>query len=382
MKSRERVKKAFHFDKPDRVPMSQMNLKTDFFPVHQYNPKSWQPQNYPPHVRGGVEKMTKITYRKFVYNWKNTLRKEAGYSKKWWKNPHESIDEWGTIWKSSGTESDDVTKGHPFKGFLQDNWDKINDYQIPDASNLERYRMIKTKIWKVLGKNRYTIGEMGANGLFNQCSQIRGFTNLLIDFARHSQELDQLINKILPFYLIQIEKFKEYYPTLDSIIIADDLGTQKSPFISPRIFQKFFKEHYKEIIDLTHDLGMDFILHSCGQIFELMPDIIDIHVDVFEFDSPHMTGVEKFKKFAEERKVAFWLSSNIQSTYPLGTPEEVEEEIKHYIKEVGNNEGGLAIYEYMSNKVLGTPKGNIISQREATLKWGNYNENGFIDWLA
>ncbi|MFX0186958.1 MAG: uroporphyrinogen decarboxylase family protein [Candidatus Hodarchaeota archaeon] len=382
MNSRERVKKAFHFDKPDRVPMSQMNLKTDFFPVHQYHPKSWQPQNYPPHVRGGVEKITKITYRKFVYNWKNTMRKEAGYSKKWWKNPHESIDEWNTIWKSSGTESADVTKGHPFKGFLQDDWDKINDYKIPDASNPERYRMIKTKIWKLLGKNRYTVGEMGANGLFNQCSQIRGFTNLLIDFARHSQEVDQLINKILPFYLIQIEKFKGYYPTLDSIIIADDLGTQKSPFISPRIFQKFFKEPYKEIIDLTHELGMDFILHSCGQIFELMPDIIDINVDVFEFDSPHMTGVENFKKFAKERKVAFWLSSNIQSTYPLGTPEEVEEEIKHYIKEVGNNEGGLAIYEYMSNKVLRTPKGNIISQREATLKWGNYNENGFIDWLA
>ena len=381
MNSEKRVKKAFHFNNPDRVPLSRMSLKTDFFPVSIYPPKSWQPKEYPPHVQGGVNQISKLFYRLFIYRWKRKCRKKAGYAKKWWKYSHESIDEWGTIWKSAGTESDDITKGHPSYGPLQESWKRLEDYTIPDASLEERFRIAKLWLWKVLGKNKYTVGELAPNGFFALCSQLRGFSNFLVDLARKPNKVTKLINKILPYFLTLIKKYKEYYPSLNSVIIADDMGTQKSPFMSPVIFRKFFKDPYKKLVDLTHDLGMDFILHSCGQIHELMPDIIDIGVDVFEFDSPRMVGIENIKKYAEERKVAFWLSSNIQTTFALGTPEEVEEEIKTYIEEVGNNNGGLAIYEYMSSSTLNTPKENVETQREATLKWGNYNDQGKIDWV-
>ena len=381
MNSEKRVKKAFHFNNPDRVPLSRMSLKTDFFPVSIYPPKSWQPKEYPPHVQGGVNQISKLFYRLFIYRWKRKCRKKAGYAKKWWKYSHESIDEWGTIWKSAGTESDDITKGHPSYGPLQESWKRLEDYTIPDASLEERFRIAKLWLWKVLGKNKYTVGELAPNGFFVLCSQLRVFSNFLVDLARKPNKVTKLINKILPYFLTLIKKYKEYYPSLNSVIIADDMGTQKSPFMSPVIFRKFFKDPYKKLVDLTHDLGMDFILHSCGQIHELMPDIIDIGVDVFEFDSPRMVGIENIKKYAEERKVAFWLSSNIQTTFALGTPEEVEEEIKTYIEEVGNNNGGLAIYEYMSSSTLNTPKENVETQREATLKWGNYNDQGKIDWV-
>ncbi|MBD3343058.1 MAG: hypothetical protein GF353_28430 [Candidatus Lokiarchaeota archaeon] len=382
MNSKERVKRAFHFDKPDRVPMSQINLKTDFFPVSQYEPKSWQPLKYPPHVQGGVTTIAKFFFRNFVYNWKKKNRKQAGYPKKWWKEPNISIDEWGVLWKSSGTESDDITRGHPYKGPLQESWDDLDQYRIPDAADPKRYRFAKSWIWKRLGKKRYTLGVLGANGFFNLCSQLRGFSNLLIDIVRRKNKVIELTKTVLPYYLTQIKKYKEIYPALDSIMVADDLGTQKSPFLSPNIFKEIFKTPYEQIIKHTHDMDMDFIMHSCGQIYELIPDIIDMGVDVLEFDSPHMTGVDNFKKYAENRKIAFWLSSNIQSTYVLGTPEEVEQEIKHFIKEIGKNEGGLAIYEYTSNNVLRTPKENIIAQREALEKWGQYNTEGIIDWLA
>lgn len=382
MNSKERVLRAFHFEKPDRIPMSCMSIKTDFFPISQFPPRTWQPYNYPPHVPGGVNSSAKFFYRKIMYDWNKKIRNNAIYKKKWWQNPHIGVDEWGVLWKSSGTKGDDLTKGHPYKGPLQENWDDLNDYKIPDAGNVERYRLIRSKLWKFLGKKRYTVGDMGVNGFFNLCSQIRGFNNLLIDFAKHPKEVESLIKKILPFYIIQINQFKKFYPTLNSIMVADDLGTQHSPFISPKIFNKFFSVPYKKLISITHDLGMDLILHSCGQILELMPDIINFELDVFEFDSPLMTGVENFKELVEQRKVAFWLSSNIQSTYILGKPKEIEEEIKYYIKNLGNHEGGLAIYEYTSNKVLRTPKENIIAQRNAVLKWGKYNEKGIIEWLA
>ncbi|MGV9198760.1 MAG: uroporphyrinogen decarboxylase family protein [Promethearchaeia archaeon] len=381
MKSKERVKRAFHFNKPDRVPMSCISLKTDFFPVMQFEPKTWQPKNYPPHVQGGAYTMSSRLVRWVVYNWKKKYRKKAGYSKKWWKYPHTGIDEWGVLWQSSGIESEDKTMGHPFQGPLQENWDDLDAFETPDAADPSRYRLVKSKIMKFLGRNRYTLGTYGSDGLFTKASQIRGFNNLLIDFARNPKKVEKLIAKILPYYKTQAEKYKEYFPSLDSMVMADDFGTQKSPFLSPRVFKKFFFEPFKELSDLIHNLGMDFILHSCGDVGALIPQFIDIGIDVVEFDSPHMTGVENFKHYAKEKKLAFWLSSNIQTTYVKGTPEEVEEEIKYYIKEVGNNEGGLAIYEYPQNYSLGTPKENIKAQREAVLKWGNYDENHKIEWL-
>jgi len=203
---------------------------------------------------------------------------------------------------------------------------------------------------------------------------------LILDLVRNPNKVEQLINKLLPYYLIQAEKYKELFPICDAIVVADDLGTQKSPFLSPRLFNKLYAPAYKQLIDLTHDLGMDFILHTCGEVYDLIQPFIDIGVDVLEFDSPFMTGVERFKHFAEERKIAFWLSSNIQSTFVNGTPQEVEDEVKYHIKEVGNNEGGLAIYEYPQAFSLGVKRANMKAQRRAVKKWGNYS-NGRLDWI-
>jgi len=382
MNSEERVKRAFHFKNPDHVPMSCLSLKTDFFPLSIYPLRSWQPTEFPPHVQSGVDSMRKLSYRIFTYRWKKKFRKKAGYERKFWKKPHISIDEWGIQWKSSGSESNDITRGHPHFGPLQNNWDNLKNFKPPDISIEKRYNFLKSTILKLLGKNRYTLAELAPNGFFNLCSQLRGFSNFLIDIVRRPNKVHQLIEKLLPYFTNLIENYKKFYPPLNAVIVADDLGSQKSPFISPEIFKRFFKQSYKKIIDLAHDLELDFIMHSCGQIYEVMTDIIEIGVDVFEFDSPHMVGVDNFKKWAEERKVAFWLSSNIQTTFSLGTPEEVEEEIKTYIKKVGNNDGGLAVYEYMPSSTLRAPKENVRAQRKATLKWGQYNEDGNINWLS
>ncbi len=389
MDRRERVKKAFHFDRPDKVPFVGLTVQSDFYPIEPNLPLTFQPEKYPPHPNGGNTTIKNATYRRDIYDWKREIREKLGYSENWWELPHDSIDEFGVIWRSSGTESGDKTKGHPYKGPFQDEgtgegWDNLDKYVFPDANDPKRYKRVQSGRWKEIAEDRYLLGSANTSGIFNKCTQLRGFSELLIDLVRnrYPKRLNRLINSVFSFNLTVIDKLKEYCRPLDSIFVTDDFGTQKSAFVSPRIFKKFFKEPYKEMVSLTHDLGMDFILHSCGNVLGLIPEFVDIGIDVLEFDSPHMTGVEHFKHFASERKMAFWLSSNIQSTFINGTPQEVEEEIKYYIKEIGNYEGGLAIYEYTDFDAIQVPKKNVRAQRKAVLKWGNYNEYGIIDWLA
>ncbi|MHA1688896.1 MAG: hypothetical protein ACTSYC_07610 [Promethearchaeota archaeon] len=120
-------------------------------------------------------------------------------------------------------------------------------------------------------------------------------------------------------------------------------------------------------------------MHSCGNVLALLPEFIDIGIDVMEFDSPHITGVENFKVFAEKRKMAFWLSSNIQSTFVHGTPQDVENEIKYYIKEVGNNGNIRILPQLMLLGKMLELKEKPFKNGENIMKMGLLN--GWLDYI-
>ncbi len=188
MERRERVKRAFHFERPDRIPFLGLTFKSDFFPIEAHEPISWQPTNYPPHVDGGAQRIGNAAFRRDVYDWKPEIRERLNSPEKWWENPHDSIDEFKVIWHSSGTKSDDKTMGHPIKGPFQDDgsgegWEAFANFEFPDAFNPNRYEEVKSGKWKSMAEDRYLFGSTGSGGLFNECSQMRGFNNFLFDLA-------------------------------------------------------------------------------------------------------------------------------------------------------------------------------------------------------
>lgn len=166
-----------------------------------------------------------------------------------------------------------------------------------------------------------------------------------------------------------------YLSGADGIATPDDLGTQLSAIIGPKIFNKFYREAYSDVIDLCHDLGMHFILHSCGNISPLIPILIEIGVDALQFDSPHMVGFNTAKKYAE--KICFWNCVNIQSIYPFGTTRDVFKDVMKMIKTVGARDGGLLIIDYMgAPKTLNVPRNNVKAMWEAVRVYGKYKKNG------
>ncbi len=384
MKSKERAKRAFHFDKPDRVPKLCVSLGYDFVPLALLTSLKFQPTNYPPHLFFGLNSYKFPLKYAFKHHWKNKNRKALGLPKKWWKEIDNreilTTDEWGLIWKS-GAVGVDRTLGHPFLGPFHDSWDNIDEYDPFDPTDESKYRLWNG-LTKIFSKGKYLLVIPNNLFLHNLSSSLRGFSRIMVDFVRNPNPIHKLIRIITDIFTTEVQLLKEKIPTLDAIFAFDDLGTQKSPIISPKLFKKFYFKPYKEIIDLTHDLGMDFVFHCCGQVKELLRLFVEMGVNVMEFDSPNMTGVENFKEYAEQEKLAFWLSSNIQSTYSLGTPTEIEEEVKYFVKEVGNFQGGLGFYEYLDYKVLNAPLKNVLAFRKAMKRWGKYNEQGVIEWLA
>ena len=98
---------------------------------------------------------------------------------------------------------------------------------------------------------------------------------------------------------------------------------------------------------------------------------MDWGLDAIEFDSPRMSGYNDLKEY--RGKIMFWGCVNIQSIYTHGTPEEVEREVWHMIRNLGTKDGGFGAYFYPQPKVIRVSRKNIKAFGKGLEKYGTYS---------
>lgn len=356
MRGSERVRRAIYFEEPDKIPKYDLAF-ADVFPMLSMPSNKWQPneKDVYPHLQDDFIRKLRI------YRWK----KPDWAMKEWWKKKREEVDDWGCYWLRS--DRDRVTMGHPGRPVI-DNWDKLEDWEGPDVERKGIYKLFG-RLSKIFGFRKYKLANVhGSDFIYSRVSMIRGFNNTLIDHMKNPKQMHKLIEKVTEIFKKNIEIWMNYKP--HGVFVCDDLGMQTGLFFKPEIFKKFYADPYKEIIDIVHDYGCDFILHSCGNVLELIPEFIDLGIDCLEFDSPHQSGLDNLVKF--KGKIAFMTCVNIQTVYPKGTPEDIEEEVKRMIKTFSTQDGGYLAYFYTDPKAINVPKINIKAYRKALKKWGKY----------
>lgn len=367
MRSKERVRRAVEFRDPDRVPICG-TVFGDVFYLIQFPPRSWQPPaGYYPHVDPLARTLLQWRWkpeRKFVVDADGTRHRWP--PKHWRDHPREEVDEWGCYWDQV---PDIASMGHPGRPALE-TWDDLADWEPPDYSNPWRYRF-----FGILSKflHRYTMCSPDeAAGLFQRATNLRGFTNFMVDLRRHPKQVHELLKRINEAYLERLEMWLKYKP--DAVFVLDDLGTQQDVFVSPALFRKFFKDPMREQIQWAHDHGLHYILHSCGRINAYIPDFIEWGVDALEFDSPRMVGGPTLDEYESYRgKICFWGCVDIQQVYPSGTPADITTEVKRMMKKMGTEYGGFVAYRYWgAPTALDVPKKNHRAMRRAVRKWGKY----------
>jgi hypothetical protein len=353
MNSKERVKRALTFNKPDRVPIFNPPAD-DVFALLSMPSKSWQPNEKGvfPHIDG-------FTTRVSNYKWKRPEWAEE----RWWRFGHEEIDDWGCYWNKKALDS---TMGHPGRPAI-DTWDKLDQWEGPNITDRGIYELFGRGAKQRVKQYKAVILH-GGQFIFTRASILRGFSNFLIDHLKNPQKVHQLISKITEVFLKNLEMWMEYKP--DGVLVYDDLGTQQGLYFRPELFKKFYAAPYKKLINFAHNHDCGFHLHSCGNIGELIPTLIDIGVESLELDSPHQTGFDKLIEY--QGIIPFWACVNIQSIYPNGTPGEIEQEVKHMIQTFSTPHGGFLAYFYPQPKAIQVPNENITAFYNALKKWGNY----------
>jgi uroporphyrinogen decarboxylase len=338
MNSREKVVRAIQFKKPDSVPISHAIL-----PSAQYK---------------YGERLSEII---------NSFHEDFGWHLLPDLPPEKlpplyklgrHYDDWGTGWFVTVEGRCGIPFDYPIKPDLS-NYD---DFRWPDvfSAGVPKYRLYSGHM---AGKSDEYYARGGWIVFFEQMQQLFGFENLLIALTLERPEIYRLRDDLLKFNLAWLDKWlaSDY----QGLHFADDWGSQFNLLIPPKLWRSFFKPVYKEMFSKVKKSGIHVWYHSDGNILEIIPDFIELGVDVLNCQASVM-DMNELGKFAG--KIAFRTDIDRQKVLPFVSPSEVKAYVSKLFHQLGTPDGGIIACGEISEDV---PLQNIKAMYEAftEFKW-------------
>ena len=202
---------------------------------------------------------------------------------------------------------------------------------------------------------------------FERPWEIRGLTNLLMDYVTYPEEVHKLYDALCETYLAYLRRAVREFQ-FDGFWTSDDLGHQKQLFMSPKMFRSFHKPRYERIGALLREHKIHWWLHSCGNNFGVLGDLADAGVTVFHPVQKH-TMDEKLVAEQFGTRLSFLVGFDVQQMLVNGTSDEVRAEVRHLIDTCDRPEGGMCLAA--GNGILpGTPLENVEAFLDEALVYG------------
>jgi uroporphyrinogen decarboxylase len=251
----------------------------------------------------------------------------------------------------------------------------IRDYSWPDASDPERIAGLSQLAteFRNAGKAVALKGIMA--GIFEMAQRLRGMENLLLDMSTDESLAGSLFDKLLE---LKLSFWKMALPQLadvvDVIIEVDDYGTQTSQIISPSMFRNQIKPRLRQLFGCLHSLAPQakIFFHSCGNIRPLLPDFIELGIDIINPVHTNAKGMEPLQLKRDFGKdIVFWGGGiDTQQILPRGTPLEVKDAVHRAIDVFAP--GGGYVFATIHNIQADVPVRNLTAMWEALQEFGEY----------
>jgi len=275
--------------------------------------------------------LTSIMDDVFRYHENRELLKKAeemGFARVDWEN--------GIVYDRWGVGFDMNSDGFCIRHFpLQDD-DELKRFQPPDPWKPGLLSMAVEDLKKYSGD--YLVVCTGYNGIFEKAWALRGFEEFMLDLAIGSKWAEKLLDDITDY---KVEVAKQVVKAgFKCAHTGDDFGGQGGFLISKDMWRKYIKPRWAKVWRIYKDAGLPIIHHSCGNITEIIGDMIDIGLDVLEPVQPVMDLAYLKKEFGNH--ITFYGGIDTQELLPYGTPEEVKAKAKEVIHTLGRG-GGLII---------------------------------------
>lgn len=199
-------------------------------------------------------------------------------------------------------------------------------------------------------------------GLFEHSWRIRGFENAMMDAITEPEFYAALLDRLTDLFLAFVDVWTDV--PADAIMFGDDWGFQQGVLLGPERWRTYIKPRWAKIYQAVHEQGKYVISHSCGSVVDILPDIIEIGLDVLESVQPEARGMNPYSlkaKFGDE--ITFWGCLGSQSTVQFASPHEIKAEVRRLCTHMGA--GGGYILAPAKSLQPGTPVENAAAIVEA-----------------
>ncbi|MEW6752405.1 MAG: uroporphyrinogen decarboxylase family protein [Candidatus Latescibacterota bacterium] len=172
---------------------------------------------------------------------------------------------------------------------------------------------------------------------FEKANFSRGIENFLADLAGDPPFARRLLRRIIDRNLVMLENALSC-PEADGVLLGSDWGSQVDLLMSPQTWQEMIRPGEQEEYDLVHSFGLDVWIHSCGNVQRIIPDLIEMGVQVLNPVQPECMDLRALKE-AYGQRLTFWGGVSTQQTLPYGTPDQVRVESRR-VRELLGRGGG------------------------------------------
>lgn len=381
--SEQRIKRTLEHKEPDRIPfdfgsggatgitigayrklLSYLGIKKEDIPIR--GGIQWQLAKVDENV---LEKL-KVDTRRLSPNppstWKLLIQEESNYKY--------FTDVWGIKWRmpKQGGLYYDVYQS-PLQGEISQK--DIDRYPWPNFEDPTVIKGLKEMGEEFSRKGKAIVGDRIGGGFFEDSFLIRGFENFYLDLASNPSLACYLMDKLLEIRMAYWGMFLKHLGEYCLVVgESDDLGIQNTTVISLEMYRKYIKPRHKKLFSYIKKLAPHcyIFLHSCGSVYDVIPDLIEVGVDILnpiQVNAAKMDTRKLKKEFGKE--LTFWGGGvDTQDILPHGTPQQVKDEVKRRIDDL--SPGGGFVFATVHNIQSDVPPENIMAMWETLQEYGVY----------
>ena len=241
------------------------------------------------------------------------------------------LDEFGVTWNRTGADKDIG----------------VIDTPIISKPNIKLWREPKLDEGRLRAEFQSVIDNAGdcftlagiGFSMFERSWSLCGMENILMYMIDEPDFLHELLDTICEYNLKIIDIANEY--PFDGFYFGDDWGQQRGLIMGPKCWREYIRPRVSCMYEHAHKNGKYVIQHSCGDIHELFPDLIEIGLNCYQTFQPEIYDIEKVKsEFGKD--LTFWGGISTQQLLPNASAEEVRQETARIMKIMGKGGGYIA----------------------------------------
>lgn len=201
-------------------------------------------------------------------------------------------------------------------------WPDIKDCDFTDIyKQVDQFsdKMVLTGLW---------------SPFFHHVADFFGMENYFIKMYECPEVVEAATEKIVDYYVAANEKyFAGLGDRADVMFFGNDFGTQLDLFISPENFRKFVLPSFKRLIAVGKKYNKLVMLHSCGSIYRIIPDLIDAGVDILHPIQAQASGMSALDLKQYKNDLAFVGGIDAQTFFVNATPQQIKDEV-HRVRDI------------------------------------------------